>query len=56
MTRVDAVTTPAQLHEPDFTPESGGDSHPAVSMTHFGAVQYSKSLTLTTGNQYRHPT
>ena len=56
ITRVDAVTAPTQLYEPDFTREFGADSHPAVSMTHFGAMQYSKWLTLTTGNQYRLPT
>lgn len=56
ITQVDAVTAPTQLYEPDFTREFGGDFHPAVSMTHFGAMQYSKWLTLTAGNQYRLPT
>ena len=56
VTDVDAVTAPAMLYEPDFTKQYGGEASPAVSMTHFGAMQYSKWLTLTTGNQYRLPT
>jgi formylglycine-generating enzyme len=56
ITQADAVTAPTELYEPEFHRQYGGEAHPAVTMTHFGAMQYSKWLTLTTGNQYRLPT
>ena len=55
--RADAVTIPTPLYEPDFTFEIGNDpNHPAVTMSHFAARQYSKWLSLLTTQTYRLPT
>lgn len=55
--RVDAVTAPSKLYEPTFTYESGDDpQQPAVSMTQYAAKQYTKWLSLLTGEFYRLPT
>lgn len=53
---IDAVTAPTPLYEEDYVKEFGGSAYPAVTMTQYGAMQYSKWLSLTTGNQYRLPT
>jgi formylglycine-generating enzyme required for sulfatase activity len=55
--RVDAVTAPTPLYEPDFTFEYGEDpQQPAVSMTQYSARQYAKWISLVSGLQYRLPT
>ena len=55
--RIDAVTAPTPLYEPDFTFEYGQDpKQPAVSMTQYAAKQYTKWLTGITGQQFRLPT
>ncbi|MGI9429237.1 MAG: family 16 glycoside hydrolase, partial [Bythopirellula sp.] len=54
---VDAVTAPSKLYEPSFTFSTGdAPDQPAVSMTQFAAKQYTKWLSLTTGEFYRLPT
>jgi formylglycine-generating enzyme required for sulfatase activity len=54
---VDAVTAPTPLYEPSFTYEPGDTpNQPAVTMTQFGAKQYTKWLSGITGRQYRLPT
>ncbi|MBL8809119.1 MAG: formylglycine-generating enzyme family protein [Planctomycetaceae bacterium] len=52
----DAISVPTALYDVSFVNEFGDDSFPAVSMSHFAAMQYTKWLTLTTKNQYRLPT
>ncbi len=55
--RIDAVTAPTPLYEPDFTFEYGDDpKQPAVSMTQYSARQYTKWLSAITTQQYRLPT
>ena len=55
--RIDAITAPTPLYEPDFTFEFGEDpKQPAVSMTQYAAKQYTKWLTAITGQQFRLPT
>ncbi|MCA9065043.1 MAG: formylglycine-generating enzyme family protein, partial [Planctomycetaceae bacterium] len=55
--RVDAISAPTPLYEPDFTFEYGEDpQQPAVSMTQFAAKEYTKWISLTTGQQFRLPT
>ncbi len=55
--KIDAITTPTPLYEPDFTFEYGEDpKQPAVSMTQYAAKQYTKWLTAITGQQFRLPT
>jgi sulfatase modifying factor 1 len=55
--KIDAVTAPTPLYEPDFTFEYGEDpKQPAVSMTQYAAKQYTKWLSAITGQQYRLPT
>jgi formylglycine-generating enzyme len=55
--KIDAITTPTPLYEPDFTFEYGEDpKQPAVSMTQYAAKQYTKWLTGITGQQFRLPT
>lgn len=55
--RVDAVTAPTPLYEPDFTYEFGEDpQQPAVSMTQYAAKQYTKWLSAITSQQFRLPT
>ena len=54
---VDAITTPTNLYEPEFTFEYGEDDNlPAVTITQYSAKQYSKWLSAVTGCQYRLPT
>ena len=54
---VDAVTAPSKLYDPSFTFEPGDDPRcPAVTMSHFAAKQYTKWLSLLTGEFYRLPT
>jgi formylglycine-generating enzyme required for sulfatase activity len=53
----DAITAPTELYEPTFTFEYGEETdQPAVTMTQYAAQQYTKWLSLLTGNQYRLPT
>ena len=55
--KIDAITAPTPLYEPDFTFEYGEDpKQPAVSMTQYAAKQYTKWLTAITGQQFRLPT
>lgn len=55
--RIDAVTAPTPLYEPDFTFEFGDDPRqPAVSMTQYAAKQYTKWLSAISGQQFRLPT
>ncbi len=55
--RIDAVTAPTPLYEPDFTYEFGEEPRqPAVSMTQYAAKQYTKYLSAITGQQLRLPT
>lgn len=55
--RLDAVTAPTPLYEPDFTYEYGEDpKQPAVTVTQYSAKQYSKWLSLVLGQQFRLPT
>jgi formylglycine-generating enzyme required for sulfatase activity len=55
--RVDAITVPTPLYEPDHTFKFGDDeSQPAVTMTQYSAKQYSKWLSGLTRRQYRIPT
>jgi formylglycine-generating enzyme required for sulfatase activity len=55
--RVDAITAPTPLYEPDFTFEHGEEPRQAaVTMTQYAAKQYSKWMTGITGVQMRLPT
>jgi sulfatase modifying factor 1 len=55
--KVDAVTAPTPLYEPDFTFEHGENPRqPAVSMTQYAAKQYTKWLSAITAQQFRLPT
>jgi sulfatase modifying factor 1 len=54
---IDAITAPTELYEPTFTFEFGEDPElPAVSMTLYAARQYTKWISIVTGQQYRVPT
>ena len=54
---LDAITSPSKLYDPAFTFASGNeDQQPAVSMTQYAAKQYTKWLSLLTGDFYRLPT
>jgi sulfatase modifying factor 1 len=54
--RVDAVTAPSKLYDASFTFGSGDKPNlPAVSMTQFAAKQYTKWLSLLSGESYRLP-
>ena len=54
---VDAVTAPSKLYDSSFTFAPGeGPRQPAVSMSQYAAKQYTKWLSLTTGEFYRLPT
>jgi sulfatase modifying factor 1 len=54
---VDAVTAPSKLYDPSFTFAPGeGPRQPAVSMSQYAAKQYTKWLSLITGEFYRLPT
>jgi formylglycine-generating enzyme required for sulfatase activity len=55
--KVDAITAPTELYDSSFTYEYGEEpDQPAVTMTQYAAQQYSKWLSLVTGQQYRLPT
>jgi formylglycine-generating enzyme required for sulfatase activity len=55
--RVDAITAPSKLYEPSFTYGAGEEpNQPAVSMSQYAAKQYTKWLSLLTGEFYRLPT
>jgi formylglycine-generating enzyme required for sulfatase activity len=55
--KVDAITTPTELYEPTFTYEYGEeDEQPAVTMTQYSAQQFTKWISLVSGQQYRLPT
>nr|WP_233148610.1 SUMF1/EgtB/PvdO family nonheme iron enzyme [Rhodopirellula sp. MGV] len=55
--KVDAITAPTELYEPTFTFEYGQDpKQPAVTMTQYSAQQFTKWLSLVSGQQYRLPT
>ncbi len=55
--KVDAITAPTELYDPTFTYEYGDDpEQPAVTMTQYSAQQYTKWLSLITGQQFRLPT
>ncbi len=55
--QIDAVTAPSKLYDPSFTFQAGEDPRqPAVSMSQFAAKQYTKWLSLLTGEFYRLPT
>lgn len=55
--KIDAITAPTPLYEPDFTFEYGDDpQQPAVSMTQYAAKQYTKWMSAITGQQFRLPT
>ena len=54
--RVDAITAPSKLFEPSFTFGIGEDpSQPAISMSQYAAKQFTKWLSLLTGQFYRLP-
>ncbi len=54
--QVDAITAPSKLYEPSFTFSGGEDPRqPAVTMSQFAAKQYTKWLSLLTGQFYRLP-
>src|SRR5690606_33815435 len=53
---IDAVTAPSKIYEPSFTFSGGEDPRqPAVSMSQFAAKQYTKWLSLLTGQFFRLP-
>ena len=53
----DAITAPTELYDPTFTYEYGEEpEQPAVTMTQYSAQQYSKWLSIITGQQLRLPT
>ncbi len=54
---IDAISAPSKLYDPSFTFQAGEDpNQPAVSMSQFAAKQYTKWLSLLTGDFYRLPT
>jgi len=54
--QIDAITAPSKLYDPSFTFGAGEDpQQPAVSMSQFAAKQYTKWLSLLTGEFYRLP-
>ena len=55
--RIDAITAPTPLYEPDFTFEYGEDpDQPAVTISQYSAKQYTKWMTAITGMPHRLPT
>ncbi len=55
--RVDAITAPTELYDPTFTFEYGEEPlQAAVTMTQYSAQQYTKWLSIISGQQYRLPT
>ena len=54
--KIDAITAPSKLYDPGFTFENGNEpDQPAVSMTQFAAKQYTKWLSLLSGQVFRLP-
>ena len=54
--KIDAITAPTELYEPDITFEFGSDpKQAAVTMTQYAAKQYTKWMTGITGNFHRLP-
>jgi len=54
---IDAVTAPSNLYDSSFTYRKGQNpKQPALSMSQFAGKQYTKWLSLTTGEYYRLPT
>ncbi len=54
---IDAVTAPSNLYDSSFTYQKGQNpKQPALSMSQFAGKQYTKWLSLTTGEYYRLPT
>lgn len=52
----DAITAPSSLYDPSFTFEAGEEpDEPAATMTQYAAKQYTKWLSLLTGDFYRLP-
>ena len=51
----DAVTAPTPIYDPSMVYAYGKGNQPAISMSQYGAMQYTKWLSLTTGVQYRLP-
>lgn len=52
----DVITAPSSLYDPSFTYGDGGDpDQPAATITQFAAKQYTKWLSLMTGDFYRLP-
>jgi len=55
--KLDAITAPSKLYEPGFTFAIGeAPRQPAISMSQYAAKQYTKWLSLLTGDFYRLPT
>ena len=55
--KVDAISAPSNLYDPSFVYEVGQHpKQPAVGMSQFAAKQYTKWLSLLTGEFYRLPT
>jgi formylglycine-generating enzyme required for sulfatase activity len=55
--RIDAVAAPSSLYDPSFTFDAGdGPNQPAATPTLFAARQYTKYISLLTGEFYRLPT
>ena len=53
---VDTIGSPSMLYDPDATYAAGDEyEQPAATMSQFGAKQYSKWLSLTSGQFYRLP-
>jgi sulfatase modifying factor 1 len=51
----DAVSAPTPVYETSMVYAFGKGNQPAISMSQYGAMQYTKWLSLTTGTQYRLP-
>ena len=55
--KIDAITAPTVLYEPEFTFEYGEENkQPAVTITQYSAKQFTKWLSATTECQFRLPT
>ncbi len=53
---VDAITAPSTLYDPSFTFDAGDDPRqPAATMTQYAAKQYTKWLSILSGQFYRLP-
>ena len=54
--KVDAITAPSSLYDPSFTYDAGDDPRqPAATMTQYAAMQYTKWLSILSGQFYRLP-